>query len=289
MTEEGAASAAVDAPVGERGTGRADLLRWWALAEIGARGRYAAAHSGLETLGAGLRGRAGVSATARAVLSLSLSARASLLRQVGAHARARPLDGVAYRLVAADLTEGSSTATWMAACDALTGLAADCLGDPAGEGVPEALLERVDGLLGAREGDDGGAGGESIGFPSWRPHLRRLWVGAESAMARGNWDAARDLADRATALARGCPSPRHRVKTALVAAASRCVLDPAGATARADAVSREAAMEGLLPLRWAASMLLRGIASDGRVRADAETARQVAERLLERWGAGFGG
>jgi hypothetical protein len=89
--------------------------------------------------------------------------------------------------------------------------------------------------------------------------VRRRWVGAELAMARGEGALAVRHAEEAVELAQAMAvaSARHRVKSQVVLAAALCA---AGGTARARAVA-EAALEDtgrlrLLPLRWALACLL---------------------------------
>lgn len=184
--------------------------------------------------------------TSQALESLYESTRASWLRQVGRHRLARGFDGRAVFLIG--LTgEARTTDAVEARSDALVGLAADALGTGR-FGFADAFLARNAELLSVRGGSD-----------LWRPALRAHWVAAELAMMRGDGSGALRHAESARALADDTDSLRHRIKTDLVMAAA---LSCAGATERARAgavdVACAAAMHGLLPLRWAATMLCEG-------------------------------
>lgn len=150
-----------------------------------------------------------------------------------------------------------------AACDALTGLAADALG----AGRPELavrLLGRSHRLL-----DDG--------RDRRRLWVRWLWVSAETALAR--WDAASAVAaaEAAFVAAEEGRSVRHRVKSRLlVAAAALAVGDVDRAGVLAEAVADETAENELLPLRWACAMLRAGLSG-----ADsAEAGKEIAECVV---------
>lgn len=206
---------------------------WLRAVAAGGQGRYGSAYRDL----AALR-RAASSAR---LVSLAHSTHGSFLRQLGWHARARGWDGRALALAGRDPE---------ARADALIGLAADALG--IGRfGVAAALLSRADSVLGAPTLPD-------------RLPVRRRWVGAELAMARGDGGDAVAAAEEAVALA-GAMAPaseRHRVKSDVVLAAALC---SAGDIERARAVA-EAALDatgrsGLIPLRWAVACLLIDIQS----------------------------
>ena len=176
------------------------------------------------------------------MVSLAHSTQASFLRQLGWHALARGWDGRALALAGTDPE---------ARADALIGLAADALG--IGRFAAAAtLLARVDPVP---------APGSAV--PDRLP-VRRRWVAAELAMARGEGALAVRHAEEAVELAQAMAvaSARHRVKSEVVLAAALC---SAGGTERARAVA-EAALEdtgrlGLLPLRWALACLLIDIGS----------------------------
>ncbi len=129
---------------------------------------------------------------------------------------ARGWDGRALALAAGDPEAGA---------DALIGLAADALG--VGRFAAAAtLLARADALL---------ASPQLRRLPDRLP-VRRRWVAAEFAMARGEGDAAVRHAGEAVELAAAmaAASPRHRVKSDVVLAAALCC---AGNTERARAVA----------------------------------------------------
>lgn len=216
---------------------RTDHDRWLRAVALGGQGRYAAARAELQHL------RAAADPDLRSQAS---STYGSLLRQLGWHRLATRYDGRA-----AALAVGPG-----AACDALTGLAADALG--AGRlALSQRLLERV-------EPDD------------WRTEIRRDWVRAELQLARGNAGAALDCAERAQS--RKCPSLRHRIKSALLVAAARTAAGATDAPDRARAVLADASANQLIPLRWAAAMLL----------GDAEIAAS-SRAWIERSGGKFSG
>jgi hypothetical protein len=205
---------------------------WLRAVAAGGQGRYGSAYRDLALL------RRGVPAGRLA--SLAHSTQGSFLRQLGWHARARGWDGRAFALAGTDPE---------ARADALIGLAADALG--VGRFAAAAtLLARADSELTAAVPD--------------RLPVRRRWVGAELAMARGDGATAVRHAEEAVEAARAMApvSQRHRVKSDVVLAAALC---SAGETDRARAVA-EAALDdtgrlGLIPLRWASACLLFDIQS----------------------------
>jgi hypothetical protein len=206
---------------------------WLRAVAAGGQGRYGSAYRDLAELRrAGAAGR---------LVSLAHSTQASFLRQLGWHALARGWDGRALALAGADPE---------ARADALIGLAADALG--VGRFAAAAtLLARAD-----------SAPTHAPPVPD-RLGVRRGWVAAELAMARGEGAQAVRHAEEAVDLARAMASgpigtsARHQVKSQVVLAAALCA---AGSTARASAVA-EAALQDtgrlqLLPLRWALACLL---------------------------------
>ena len=110
--------------------------------------------------------------------SLAHSTRASFLRQLGWHARARRWDGRAVALAGEDSEAGA---------DALIGLAADALGVGRFPASAAALARAADLLTGAA--------------PARLP-VRLAWVSAELAMARGDGATAVGHGQRAVGL--GC-------------------------------------------------------------------------------------
>jgi tetratricopeptide (TPR) repeat protein len=211
---------------------------WWRAVAAGAQGRYAAAAADLELL----RRRH----PDPHLVSLSWSAQASFLRQLGWHDRARTLDGRAWAL---------SAGADEAAADALTGLAADALGT-ARFAASARALRRAEPYLAAAP----------------RLRVRHAWVSAELAMFSGDGPGAVGHARRGADLAAGGSSARHLVKSRLVLAAAHC---SAGEVDAAREVAREVLETtgrlGLIPLRWAAASLLAGLDPGGaasRIRDD---------------------
>ena len=172
------------------------------------------------------------------LVSLALSTRASFLRQLGWHDRARRWDGRAMALAGSDPE---------ACADALIGLAADALG-VARFAASAAALRRAEELL-------------SRSVPPRLP-VRLAWVSAELAMARGDGATAVGHAERAVELAGAFGSARHAVKSDVILAAALC---SAGEIDRsrlvADAALDAAGHLGIVPLRWALACLLADIGS----------------------------
>ncbi len=220
---------------------------WLRAVASGGQGRYASAYRDLAVLRR--------SASAGRFVSLAHSTQGSFLRQLGWHALARGWDGRALALAGADVE---------ARGDALIGLAADALG--VGRFAAAAvLLTRADQDL----------------TPSSEPDrlaVRRRWVAAELAMARGEGQIAIRHAEEAVEQSRasnGMGSVRHRVKSDVVLAAALC---SAGNAERARAVA-EAAFDdtgrlGLIPLRWALACLLIDI---GSVTFGAQEMREIRD------------
>ncbi|WP_322860127.1 hypothetical protein U8D42_17100 [Mycobacterium europaeum] len=209
---------------------------WLRAVAAGGQGHYGSAYRDLAVLRR--------SAPAGPLVSLAHSTQGSFLRQLGWHSVARGWDGRALALAG-----GGDDAT-EARADALIGLAADALGVgrfPAAA----ALLARADTELGAGPVPD-------------RQPVRRAWVAAELAMARGDGALAVRQANEAVQLAgaMAIPSERHAVKSQVVLAAALC---SAGAVQRARAVAEAAADAagalGLVPLRWALACLLIDVGS----------------------------
>ncbi|WP_420714556.1 hypothetical protein [Mycobacterium sp. Aquia_213] len=204
---------------------------WLRAVAAGGQGRYGSAYRDLAVLRRSI--------PAGRLVSLAHSTQGSFLRQLGWHARARGWDGRALVLAGADPE---------ARADALIGLAADALG--VGRFAAAAtLLARADSEL-------------TAGVPDRLP-VRRRWVAAELAMARGDGTIAVRHAEEAVEFAQTMEaSERHRVKSDVVLAAALC---SAGAIDRARTVA-EAALDatgrfGLIPLRWASACLLFDIGS----------------------------
>lgn len=210
---------------------------WLRAVAAGGQGRYGSAYRDLAVL----RGGAASARLVTPLVSLAHSTQGSFLRQLGWHTAARGWDGRALALAGTDPE---------ARADALIGLAADALG--VGRFAAAAtLLTRADSELVPAHVPD-------------RLPVRRRWVGAELAMARGDGAVAVRHAEEAVEHAQAMTvfSERHRVKSEVVLAAALC---SAGDTERARTVA-EAALDatgrsGLIPLRWAVACLLIDIQS----------------------------
>ncbi|MGF7125123.1 hypothetical protein [Rhodococcus sp. BE178] len=224
------------------------LGRWLRAVALGGQGRYAQARAELEPLRR-------MSGTEPAVASLAASTQASLLRQLGAHALASGYDGAALALIG--MTRTGDRWWHEARCDALTGLAADALG--CGRlALGRTLLVRCEAYLSA------------VGEPDtlWRQYVRLHWVTAEIALAAGDFAAATVHAQAAVDRSADCPSVRHRIKSELLFAASATGRpEPDLALETAERVLVDAGAHGLLPLRWAAAMLVDGVRPDPAARA----------------------
>ncbi|MDZ4268949.1 MAG: hypothetical protein U1D00_25240 [Mycobacterium sp.] len=186
--------------------------------------------------------------------SLALSTRASFLRQLGWHDRARSLDGRA--LLVAD---GAATP------------AADALGVGRAAASARALQRAKD----------------PVTASAWpRLPVRFAWVSAELAMVTGDGPAAVDHAERALRLAATLTSVRHTVKSRIVLAAARCCSGDLEATRReADRALGEAGSFGLVPLRWAVSCLLADIGSEAHPHAEVTAIRdESAQTVIRRGG-----
>lgn len=238
--------------------------RWLRAVALGGQGFYSGARAELARLQREV--------TEGSLASLAASTEASLLRQLGWHRRAAAHDGRAFALARAAPSRSPEEGARLveAQCDALTGLAADALG--CGRlGLARRLLARCADRL-------PDAGPDDAAFR--RQRIRLHWVTAETALASGDFAAAKVHAAQASMHAERGPSVRHRVKSDLLRAASATGDDDLG-TARALAVDvdRRCAEHGLVPLRWAAAMLADGIgAGTGADRVRDECAEIVIER-----------
>ncbi len=234
---------------------------WLRAVALGGQGRYAAARTELLSI-ARRRPSPGVA-------SLALSTEASLLRQLGWHRLAAGFDGRALAVLGGTAGEEATVQT-AARCDALTGLAADALG--CGRlALGSALLERCAPLV----GNDPAL---------WRQRIRLNWVSAEIALALGDATTARRHASAAVDLAGDVDSVRHQVKSdLLLAAALSAGPDPDAAVDLGEQVLSRCAEHGLLPLRWAAAMLVNGV----RPGADAAAIRDECRRQISARGGRF--
>ncbi|WP_227984216.1 hypothetical protein [Nocardia spumae] len=239
---------------------------WLRAVVLGGRGWYSAARA--ELLDAARRTRDPVLA------SLLASTEASLLRQLGWHARAAVVDGRALALVmGVSAGDDAGSMRGEAVCDALIGLAADALGTGQPQ-VSARLLRRCR--------------AEIDRLPdSSRSLVRWHWVSAETALAAPGAglvaEPAMAHAEAAVAAAGELRSIRHQVKSRLlVAAAAAGAGDIDRSRTVAGQVDSDCAAYGLLPLRWAAAMLRSGVCEPrvaGRAALDAdEYARILAGR-----------
>lgn len=235
---------------------------------LGGQGRYAGARAVLEDL---LR-----VVSAGSVASLASSTHASLLRQTGWHRQASVWDGRALAALAGVDDADGDLLLAAARCDALTGLGADALGC--------GRLDLGWQLLG-RCRDHLAVYGDPIGVPAlWRQQLRLHWVSAELALAGADFDEAGRHARAASTIAERAESVRHRVKSDLLLAATMTgEPDVRPAVELAEDVLTRAERYGLVPLKWAASMLLSGVTFDSSWEAE----REACELLIRRRGGHF--
>ncbi|MEE2033873.1 hypothetical protein [Rhodococcus chondri] len=231
--------------------------QWLRAVALGGQGYYSAARAELARFRR-------VTGPDGAWASLAASTEASLWRQLGRHRQAATFDGRALALAAGARTGRNVAAHDVATirrlseaeCDALTGLAADALG--CGRlALSRRLLDRCAYRLSESERPG------SDGVPMLRQRIRHAWVTAETALASGDFESACSAAARAAEDARAYGSVRHQVKSDLLrAAALTGDADPAPALALAGEVADRAAYHGLVPLRWAAAMLVTGLTQD---------------------------
>ncbi|KAF0958258.1 hypothetical protein MLGJGCBP_08678 [Rhodococcus sp. T7] len=239
--------------------------RWMRAVAWGARGHYSRSRAELDALTRG-------GFAEPAVVSLAWSTQASLVRQLGWHAVASGFDGRALAVAVTGPGVAEGVLTVQARCDALTGLAADALG--CGRlALGRRLLDRC------AEHLDAHAPGEL-----WRQHVRRHWVSAELFLAAGDFASARRHAETAAEISEGAGSVRHHVKSDLLRSASMTGDSDSGPAARlaADVLDR-CDRYGLIPLKWAAAMLLGGVTSDSR----AEAVCKECEALIRARGGRF--
>ncbi|MGA9871001.1 MAG: hypothetical protein WBQ44_07655 [Rhodococcus sp. (in: high G+C Gram-positive bacteria)] len=230
------------------------LSSWHRGVALGGQGRYASALAELDRL----ERDADLSSALR---SLAASTRASWARQAGAHGLAARYDGRAIASVGLNGPLASPMLT-DARCDALTGLAADALGRGRFSAAA-ALLSRCEAVL--------GEAGNTERHRHRRQRLRLWWVRAELAMVSGDGAAAVRHATAALALSTDTISLRHRVKTELIAAAAYSSIgDVERSRTTAEQALGTCSERSLIPLRWAAAMLLNGL-------GDAATARPIID------------
>jgi hypothetical protein len=229
---------------------------WLRAVAAGGQGRYASALADVDRLRR--------SPVPDALLSLALSTRASFLRQLGWHDRARAWDGQAAALA----SDGDAGA------DALIGLAADALGVGRFAASERALARAAD-VLASSEADSA----------SPRLPVRLAWVSAELAMFRGDGGGAVGHAVRGVELAAGAGSVRHAVKSRVVLAAALCSAGDLDASRReAGGAMDEAGRYGLIPLRWAAASLLADIGAEDLSPTRIAGIRDQSAEAVVRWG-----
>lgn len=229
---------------------------WLRAVAAGGQGHYAVAFTDLDRL-CRLR-------QSETLTSLAMSTRASFLRQLGWHDRARRWDGRAAAIAA----------TGEAGADALIGLAADALG--VGRfAAAERALDCAAALI------------EATGSP--RSLVRLCWVSAELAMFRGDGATAVDHAARAVLLAADLGSGRHEVKSDVVLAAALCSRGDLDECRREAGRALNRALQlGLVPLQWAVASLLADIGTsvgnDDYSPAQIRELRDSAAETVTRWG-----
>jgi tetratricopeptide (TPR) repeat protein len=224
---------------------------WLRAVAAGGQGRYSSAMADL----------AGLLQRDDPLASLAHSTRASFLRQLGWHDRARGWDGRAMAMAGSDQE---------ARADALIGLAADALG--VGRfAASAAALRRAGELL--------------TGSVPPRLPVRLAWVSAELAMASGDGQAALGHAGRAVELAASFGSARHAVKSDVILAAALCSTGEIEASRRvADAALQDADRLGIIPLCWALACLLADIGSARHSAADVLRIRNECAATVRRRG-----
>ncbi|KXF55131.1 hypothetical protein AXA44_05505 [Rhodococcus sp. SC4] len=239
--------------------------RWMRAVVWGARGHYARSRAELDALTRG-------EVADPAVVSLAWSTQASLLRQLGWHGVASGFDGRALTAVGTRPGDEDGVLVREARCDALTGLAADALGCGRLE-LGRRLLARCSEHLDERAPDE-----------LWRQRVRRHWVSAELFLSGGDFASARRHAETAAEISEAAGSARHRVKSDLLRSASMTGEPDSGPATRlaADVLDR-CDRYGLIPLKWAAAMLLSGVTSDSR----AEAVRKECEAVIRARGGSF--
>jgi hypothetical protein len=226
---------------------------WLRAVVAGGQGRYGSAMADLDGVCRLQRGGP--------LVSLAHSTRASFLRQLGGHDRARGWDGLAIALAGSDPESGA---------DAFIGLAADALG--VGRFAASATALRRAGELLRRPA-------------SPRLPVRLAWVSAELAMARGEGATAVGHAERAVDLAAALGSARHTLKSAVVRAAALCSAGEIDASRRlADVALQDADRLGIIPLRWALACLLADIGSATHTAADVLRIRNECAATVRRRG-----
>jgi hypothetical protein len=231
---------------------------WLRAVAAGGQGHYGSAMADLATVCRLQRGGP--------LVSLAHSTRASFLRQLGWHERARRWDGRAMAMAGSDQEAGA---------DALIGLAADALGVGRFAASATALRRAAEAL--------------TRSAPPRLP-VRLAWVSAELAMARGDGETAVGHANRAVELAAAFGSARHTVKSEVILAAALCsVGDLDGSRNVADAALQATGRQGMIPLRWALACLLVDIGSGAHSAPDVLRIRNECAATVRRRGGDLAG
>ncbi|MCQ4120254.1 hypothetical protein [Rhodococcus tibetensis] len=248
--------------------------RWMRAVALGGQGRYSRARAELADI---TRDRQ----AGPEVVSLAWSTQASLLRQLGNHRAASGLDGRALALVGAGPADRAAESVLVRAarCDALTGLAADALG--CGRlALGWRLLDRCGEQLAGELSGRGVTGAEGL----WRQQVRRHWVSAELFLAGADFPSARRHAVAAAEISAVAGSVRHHLKSELLRSASMTgEPDTEPAAQLAAEVLDGCERHGLIPLKWAAAMLLAGLTGDRR----AQQVREECEAMVAARGGHF--
>jgi hypothetical protein len=240
--------------------------RWLTAVAAGAQGRYGEALDMLATLPAD-------EAMPAVLRAAACATTASLLRQIGDHPSADPLDARGTALLA-----GQPPGVGVdEALDCAIGSTADAVGT----GDLPAARQRLHTAraLAAAEGPVP---------PGWRPLVRLRWVEAEVALLSGDVAAAVVAGTAAHALATTAGAVRHRTKSAMFAGVALALADgPDAARALLQDAAGDADSHGLLPLVWPLRAVLAtmpGLAADER---EAEYHFTVARAAVTRIAAGL--
>lgn len=206
--------------------------------------------------------------------SLAWSTAASLHRQAGRHRAAHILDGRALAAAAPFVAPQCRVRHDLgraALSDALVGLAADNLGLMRLT-ASQRLLDRCDVLTADLDTEHPGRWDHRQWETGGRGWLRSRWVRAELAMYFGVGTQAVEISGAAVAATDEITdgiTPRHRIKTRLIAAAADAAAgDLDRSAARARQLADHAREEGLGPLQWAALSLLAGTGAASQTERD---------------------
>ncbi|HSP38042.1 MAG TPA: hypothetical protein VLR26_09830 [Frankiaceae bacterium] len=239
---------------------------WLTGVSLGARGRYAEALDALEPL---TSSREAAPPEVLVVRAAALATAASLLRQIGDHPAADPLDAAAVGLLAGvPLAVGTDVRL-----DCAVGWTADAVG----LGDLPLARQRLDSARLQL--------GPALG---WRPVVRLHWVETEVALLAGEIKAASTGARAAVELARTAGAPRHLAKSSMFLGVVQALdgdLPQAASTLRtaADLADRH----GLLPLVWPVRAVLATmpglvgdpLEADGHRAAARSAARSIGSGL----------